>query len=147
MLRPFEKVDLPYLISLERLTQAAPWPEDVFARCLEAGSVAWILEVDQRVIGFIFILERAGEAHILNLCVHPDFQQRGYGFQLLTHVLHGLEHNKVSFVYLEVRRSNESAINLYKKMGFYKIGERKNYYVHGDHQEDALVFAKHFTKA
>jgi ribosomal-protein-alanine N-acetyltransferase len=43
------------------------------------------------------------------------------------------------FFYLEVRKSNIPAINLYKRFGFEIISIRKEYY--SDNKEDALVMA------
>jgi ribosomal-protein-alanine N-acetyltransferase len=44
--------------------------------------------------------------------------------------------------FLEVRRSNEGAINLYRSMGFVQIGERKNYYPSKSDREDALIMSR-----
>jgi len=40
---------------------------------------------------------------------------------------------------LEVRASNTAAQNLYKKLGFFNVGRRKNYYE--DNHEDAVLMA------
>lgn len=139
-------MDLDKLVTLEEKAQISPWTIDVFQKCLDAGSYSWVIEVQNNVIGFIFILLQAGEAHILNICVHPDYQHQGYGVQLITEALSRLKQKEVGIAYLEVRRSNVKAIALYRKMGFMQIGERKNYYAQGEHKEDALVFAKDLRK-
>jgi ribosomal-protein-alanine N-acetyltransferase len=51
-------------------------------------------------------------------------------------VLEDCRRGRASFVSLEVRESNRSAIGLYKKMEFAEIGKRKRYYENG---EDALM--------
>ncbi len=140
------ETDLDKLVILEQKTQIAPWAADVFQKCLDAGSYSWVIEVQNNVIGFIFVLMQAGEAHILNICIQPEYQNKGYGFQLLTEALSQLKEKKVGIAYLEVRRSNAKAIALYRKMGFTLIGERKNYYAQREHKEDALVFAKDLRK-
>jgi len=140
------ETDLDKLVILEQKTQISPWTMEVFQRCVDAGSYSWVIEVENNVIGFIFVLLQAGEAHILNVCVQPEYQNKGYGFQLLTEALSQLKEKKVDMAYLEVRRSNAKAMALYRKMGFALIGERKNYYVQGEHKEDALVFAKDLRK-
>ena len=143
MLRLFNANDLPDLVKIESSTQLAPWSQDIFERCFDAGSSSWVVELEGRVIGFIVILFQLGEAHVLNLCIDPVFQHQGWGFKLLTFALADIKQAGAALVYLEVRRSNHPAIGLYKKLGFKQIGERKEYYTLPK-PEDALVFALDF---
>jgi ribosomal-protein-alanine N-acetyltransferase len=143
MLRQLTIEDLYDLIKIESACQIAPWSDEVFKKCLEAGSTGWVIEREGKMIGFILILFQVDEVHVLNFCVHPDHQHQGWGKQLLTHMLQNITSQGSKFVYLEVRRSNQHAITLYEKLGFRKVGERKDYYLSLDQREDALVFAKH----
>lgn len=143
MLRQILEQDLQELIRIESACQIVPWSDEVFKKCLEAGSTGWVMELEGRIIGFILILYQIDEVHILNFCVHPDHQHQGWGKQLLTHMLQNITNQSAKLVYLEVRRSNQRAIALYEKVGFSKIGERKDYYMSLEQREDALVFAKH----
>lgn len=140
MLRLFNTKDLPEVVEIESKTQLAPWSTDVFQRCFEAGSACWVVELAGKIAGFTIVLMQLDEAHILNLCIHPEHQHQGWGFKLLKQVLTDIKQDRCAFVYLEVRRSNHHAITLYKKLGFKQIGERKGYYTLPQ-QEDALVFA------
>ncbi len=142
MLRQLTAQDVPQLLKVESACQLAPWSDEVFKKCLEAGSTGWVMEFNGNIIGFILILSQVDEVHILNFGVHPLHQHQGWGKQLLTHMLQNIINQGEKFVYLEVRRSNHHAIALYEKMGFNKVGERKDYYVSLDQREDALVFAK-----
>ncbi|MHB1949438.1 MAG: ribosomal protein S18-alanine N-acetyltransferase [Gammaproteobacteria bacterium] len=142
MLRILQETDLPQLLVIENLTQIAPWSEDIFKRCWQGGYSGWVIEQENQVVAFILATLRVGETHILNLCVHPSFQRRGYGRELLLHVLAVAKSKGDGMAILEVRRSNISAIQLYEQQGFIKIGERKNYYPAQKGREDALVFAK-----
>ena len=45
----------------------------------------------------------------------------------------------VRTVHLEVRRSNQAAIALYRQLGFEQVGERRGYY--RDNGEDALLMS------
>lgn len=142
MLRPCNDYDLPQMVKIESDTQASPWSEDIFKKCLEAGSSVWVMDLSGNIIGFIIVLFQAEEGHVLNLCIHPEYQHQGYGHQLLKHALECIKEKGGVFVYLEVRRSNKNAIALYQKMGFKQVGERKDYYVSLPKREDALIFAK-----
>lgn len=141
MLRLFNAQDMPQLLKIESSSQLAPWSEEVFNRCFELGSTGWVVEQKGQIIGFIMILFQLEEVHILNFCIHPEHQHQGFGYQLLKYALDSIKKEGGTFAYLEVRRSNQKAIALYKKVGFKQIGERKDYYTLPA-LEDALVFAK-----
>jgi [ribosomal protein S18]-alanine N-acetyltransferase len=145
MLRRLKSTDLPQLINIETVTQVSPWSDEIFNRCLMAGSIGWVVTCAETVVGFILILYQAGDVHILNLCIHPTYQHQGFGYKLLSHALEALQEQGATSVYLEVRCSNTAAIGLYKKLGFSQIGMRKDYYTNANQKEDALVFAKNLS--
>jgi len=142
MLRELTITDLPQVLAIEQATQKAPWSEDVFTRCLEMGYKGWVLAESDQITGFLLMSFVLGECHILNLCVHPDYQRKGLGRELLQHALLQAKQKGAGIAYLEVRRSNKRAIALYNQAGFVQISERKNYYPDPKVREDALVFAK-----
>ena len=83
-----------------------------------------------------FIVSRTtspGEAEILNLAVAVQERRRGVGAALI-------ESLDEPDVFLEVRQSNVSAQNLYLKLGFRIVGERKDYY--DDPVESAFVMRR-----
>jgi len=87
------------------------------------------------LIGYIGLWCIFDNGQITNFYIHPDFQGRGYGKQLLEFALKIFK-AKVYVITLEVRKSNMKAQELYKKYGFYVGGTRKNYY---ENSEDALL--------
>lgn len=142
ILQLLSEKDLPKLMFIEELAHITPWPEEVFRRCFQAGYNFLGLENADNLLGFVIYSLQVGECHILNLCVHPDYQRLGYGRQLMVHALATAKQQGAGVAYLEVRRSNSHAIHLYQKMGFSRVGERPNYYASAKGQEDAIVFAK-----
>ena len=88
----------------------------------------------------------AGEAHVLNLCVDPDFRNLGYGERLLDEMLARARYADVREVFLEVRPSNQSALGLYEKKGFCQIAHRPAYYQSHDGREDAAVLSLRFKR-
>lgn len=88
-----------------------------------------------KVVGILALQELAGELEITQLAVLPDYQGKGYGWQLL-----GALADRKEPVFLEVRASNKPAIALYRKAGFEKVGERKNYY--HNPVEDAVLMTR-----
>ncbi|MCI0512150.1 ribosomal protein S18-alanine N-acetyltransferase, partial [candidate division KSB1 bacterium] len=77
------------------------------------------------------------EVHILILATAASFRRRGIAQMLLRCLLEYLKRQGVVQAYLEVRSSNQAAIQLYSKLGFTIQGIRKNYYQYGN--EDAVV--------
>jgi ribosomal-protein-alanine N-acetyltransferase len=64
-------------------------------------------------------------------------RSKGIGTMLIEHVVVFGRGKGAKMAVLEVRRSNEEALGLYKKFGFDVVGVRKNYYV--EEREDAFV--------
>lgn len=145
LIRELTAPDLAVLISIEAESQFAPWSEAAFQRCWESKFPAWVLEIDGQVVGFIFLSVASGECHVLNICIHSSKQRQGLGRKLLVTTLLWAKERGAEVVYLEVRRSNHGAINMYRQMNFKLIGERKNYYTTPKGREDALVFARDLT--
>jgi ribosomal-protein-alanine N-acetyltransferase len=83
----------------------------------------------------------AAEAHVLNLCVHPDIRRLGFGRRLLNALLFKAEDMAAQKVFLEVRPSNQAAIALYVSAGFHEIGIRPAYYQAQNGRENAIVLA------
>lgn len=77
------------------------------------------------------------EAHITTIAIHPDYRKRNYAQALLHRIIKDCYADKIKYITLEVRVSNEPAINLYTKWGFSSFGTRKGYYQ--DNNEDALI--------
>ena len=89
------------------------------------------------ILGFTGLWLMAGEAHIINLAVRPEFRRRGLGEFLLIGLIEAAAGLKASLITLEVRVSNTAARELYARYGFTERGTRKRYYV--DNREDALI--------
>ena len=87
----------------------------------------------------ITIQLEAGENHLLNLCVAPHWQRKGYGNLMLDHAIRLARLQKCSSMFLEVRPSNPSGIRLYEQKGFCTVGKRPGYYRAADGREDAIV--------
>src|SRR3990167_1900485 len=118
MFRSFHVNDIPQVYAIERLTQAAPWTEEIFRHCLHAGYIGWVLELDKQLIAFILVNLQGDECHILNIAVRPEFQRQGRGRKLLEYALLNMQQQGANMAYLEVRRSNTRAIALYEQLGF-----------------------------
>jgi ribosomal-protein-alanine N-acetyltransferase len=140
--RRMQLADLPDVLRNERQGYTHPWTEGIFRDCLRNGQECWLLMSSGQNVGHGILSVAAGESHLLNVCVHPDFQGHGFGRILVEHVLARARAGEASTIFLEVRPSNVAACELYDKLGFNEVGIRENYYPSKVGREDALVLAK-----
>jgi len=140
-LRPMGEADLEQIIGIEKAAYEFPWTQGIFRDCLRVGYCCWVLEQDDSVEAYGVMSVGAGESHILNLCVRPERQGSGLGKGLLHKLLTVAREHKVEMVFLEVRPSNQNALDLYFAVGFNEIGTRKSYYPAKHGREDALILA------
>ncbi len=140
-MRPMQDVDVDVLMPLEELAYDFPWSAGIFRDCLRVGYCCWLFTLDDRIIGYGVMSVAAGEAHILNLCIHPDHQGQGLGRRLLQRLLTLAGKHRADTVFLEVRASNRVAKRLYRLAGFNEIGLRRGYYPGKFGREDAVLLA------
>ena len=134
--------DLAHVSDIERRSYDFPWSHGVFRDCLLAGYQSVVLVREDRVAGYGILSVAAGEAHIINLCVEPEYRSLGYGERILDEMLYRARSASVREIFLEVRPSNERAIALYRKKGFHQVANRPAYYQANMGREDAAVLAK-----
>jgi len=91
------------------------------------------------ILGYSGFWLMVGEAHISTIAVQPDLRQQGIGELLLTAMLDRATELEADIATLEVRVSNVTAQNLYRKYGFRRVGLRRRYY--RDSDEDALIMS------
>jgi ribosomal-protein-alanine N-acetyltransferase len=140
--RPMAECDLPAIMEIEVNAYPFPWSNIIFQDCLQVGYCCWVLERDYELAAYAIMSIGAGESHILNLCVSPQFQGQGLGGTLLDHMLEIAQKHKADTAFLEVRPTNFGAIKLYFKAGFDEVGIRRNYYPAKCGREDALILAR-----
>lgn len=121
-INPFTKEDLLYEISQNPVSNFL------------------VLEKDGIVVGFLDYWVTFDSATIDQIAVKKSERNQGFAKILLEKSINDLkELGEVSFFTLEVRASNEPAINLYKSFGFQKVTIKEKYY---DDGEDAIYMIK-----
>ena len=84
-------------------------------------------------------LRPAKQCHVVSIAVREPYRRRGIASELMTVVMERAKENYgAKECFLEVRVSNEAAVNLYEKLGFSKVKRNYGYYIDG---EDAWVMA------
>ncbi|MGD9340523.1 MAG: ribosomal protein S18-alanine N-acetyltransferase [Chromatiales bacterium] len=141
LLRDMTPADIDDVAAIESRSYEFPWTSGIFRDCLRVGYCCRVLCAGEQAIGYSIVSFGASEAHLLNLCILPDFHGMGLGRYLLSHTLEQVKQTGVKTVFLEVRPSNEIALELYRSAGFVEIGHRRAYYRSAKGREDALVLA------
>lgn len=103
------------------------------------GIVLYIQENNKKISAFITAYTALGEADITNVAVSPEYRRKGYALYLISELEKIIPENTES-IFLEVRESNQNAINLYLKSGFEKISLRKRFY--SNPVENAVIMKK-----
>jgi len=141
-IRPMRNGDLSEVLAVEHSAYSHPWSEGILEDCLRVGYSCWVCELGDSIVGHVVMSVAIGEAHLLNICVGPEWQGRGVGRRLLRRALRIAQDRQADTMFLEVRASNESARALYESEGFGEIGRRRGYYPTDKGREDAIVYAK-----
>ena len=141
-LRPMTEADLPRILQIELASYEHPWSIGNFTDSLHVGYSMWVREAEGEIIGYYVMMAAAGEAHLLNLTIAPDWRRHGLGRDLLDHCVARARDHQADCLFLEVRASNTVAIALYHSRGFIDLAVRRSYYPTVDGREDALIMKK-----
>lgn len=132
--------DIDNLVELDRACNVFAWSRQQFQAALDSPyHQIWVCCVQNKMIGLIVwqcVLDEM-ELHLIGTA--PQYQRQGVATQLLKQMFQAAFVQKITKIFLEVRISNDAALNLYQQNGFIIVGKRKNYY---RNQEDAIVMEK-----
>ena len=94
------------------------------------NSFIYIYLIDDKVCGYLIILDSIDVYEILAIATVEEYRNKGIAQELLAKI-------RIKNIFLEVRESNQTAINFYKKNKFKEISIRKNYY--SEPTENAII--------
>jgi len=86
--------------------------------------------IEDKVCGYLMVLDSIDVYEILAIATIEEYRNKGIAQELLDKI-------KIKDIFLEVRESNQVAINFYKKNKFKEISVRKNYY--SEPNENAII--------
>lgn len=99
-----------------------------------------VAENENIIVGYVLFHQILDEAEIYKIVVSKEFRKKQIAFKIVEFLLDELKKNNVKKIFLEVRKSNIPAINLYKKCGFIEIREIVDYYTNP--KEDGIMMLK-----
>jgi ribosomal-protein-alanine N-acetyltransferase len=134
--------DLMDVVEIEENSGLNRWGYDAYRRELFTNEnsimiVARNLISGPAIVGFFAGWTVEDELHVNNVASHRDYRRMGIGRSLMQAAIDEARFRGVKEVLLEVRASNESAQQMYRRLGFHFVGRRRDYYRLPT--EDALV--------
>ena len=129
--------DLNEIYAIEKESFPDPYPKALLKAFLFHPGAYIVAVVERKVVGYaIGIIRYRSLGHKISIAVRKDYRGKGIGKKLLNELLNRLFAMGAKKIRIEVRESNEIAINLYRKVGFVPKEKISGYYPDG---ETALV--------
>lgn len=141
---PMRRRHLRRILQIEEQVYPRPWTQRTFVS--ELGLMRHddrhyiVAYVDDTLAGYGGMMFAGEDAHITNIAVDPEWQQRGVATEMmidLALVAHGRGCEAMT---LEVRHTNTAAQQLYRRFGFVPAGVRRKYY---ENRDDAIIMWCH----
>jgi len=143
-IRLFEEKDLHQVVNINWTCLPENYDDSFFLELYYNFPKTFIVAtIGEKIVGYLMCrveigfseIKRLGivkKGHIVSIAVLPEYRNKGIGYALVTQALNGVKAYNVSEIYLEVRISNDVAINLYKKLEFKPIKTLNGYYKDGE---------------
>lgn len=130
VIRPLRPEDIEAVVAIETEAFSTPWKPETFAGLIDREAVELIVMEDaaEEVIGYAVLWCILDQGELANLALATSRRGQGLGALLLRHVMHTAKDRGVERLFLEVRASNQRAIDLYCGFGFTDVGLRRGYY-------------------
>ncbi len=150
LVRGCDRDDVPTVIKINEETLPEHYSDYFYYEILAEFPEAFLVaEVAGGVVGYVMTrieygfshLKRLGlsrKGHIVSIAVREQHRGQGVGSLLMQKAQEAMAAKGATESYLEVRVSNNGAINLYQRLGYHTSGRLESYYKDG---EAALVMA------
>jgi [ribosomal protein S18]-alanine N-acetyltransferase len=150
-LRKFQQDDLQDVIQINRVCLPENYTDMFFVDLHERFPETFIVAVEKnQIIGYIMCRIEVGlsnfgfggllrKGHVVSIAVLPQWRRKGIAGALIEKAIEGMAYYKAKQIYLEVRVTNQAAVDLYKKLGLEITRTISGYYSDG---ENAHVMSK-----
>lgn len=135
-----QREHIPLIALLEVKTFHDPWSERALELFLTDGGFCVACLENDVLCAYCTVTTVLDEAQIINVATDEKFKRQGCARMVINRVLDECISRGISYISLEVRESNESAIALYSSLGFSVAGKRNGFYQ--SPRENALVMVK-----
>jgi [ribosomal protein S18]-alanine N-acetyltransferase len=136
---------LDRVLDIENAVYPHPWSRANFEDSIKTGYQMQVLtSTDSEILGYFIAMKGFEEVHLLNITVAESFQRQGWAKLMLDALAVWSRGQGAAWLWLEVRGSNERALQVYKAQGFKLVSVRQDYYPKGpkaNGREDAIVMS------
>lgn len=132
---------LESMLLIEQQSNPQAWDWDSLKQSYQQFSHLGIF-AGTRLVAFVLYQVMADEAEVIHLVCDKTYQGQGYARQLMNTLSKQLSEQGIKHIFLEVRASNQTAQQLYQRLGFESVGRRVAYY---RNREDALLMKANLT--
>lgn len=131
--RLYRPWDLPRILKIERASFGHDaWPREAFEEyALTFPRLFLVATAGVRVVGYSIACVSRGAGELASIAVLPAYRGRGVARALMHASLRKLCRLGVRTIWLMVRADNESAIALYRRLGFVRTATVRGYYEDG----------------
>ena len=126
-------------MEIEAHANPTPWSKQTFEKILELRSLSFVIIQNSVLIGFCIANKVLDECHLQNISVIENMRRQGVGDFMLDILIKRMKLAQLKVALLEVRRSNKTAQDFYRKNGFDELSVRKDYYQAKNGREDAII--------
>lgn len=134
-----ENKDVSDILSLDKEYFSNNFDENFYLEYIGNQRVI-VSENEKSIVGYILFNQILDEAEIYKIVVLKELRKKQIAFKIIEFLLNELKKNNVKKIFLEVRKNNIPAINLYKKCGFINIREIVDYY--NNPKENGIMMLK-----
>lgn len=142
---PLELGDLDAVFALDQacFSKQVAFPRDLFEFLIKSPDCMCVCVKDRSRLAAFLIAQAVDlqKIQLITIDVSPDYRRKRFAKKLLEFAHDYLEQRGFKRVVLEVAVNNQSAINLYKKLGYKDLRLKKKYYPDGT---DAMQMEKTF---
>ena len=122
LIRPFKEVDEEALVSLWNMCKlTVPWNDpykDITRKIKVQAELLLVGLLEDKLIASVMAGYDGHRGWINYFAVHPEFQSRGYGKQLMDNVENRLRELGCPKIILQIREGNDKVFSYYQKLGF-----------------------------
>lgn len=142
-IRSMTRTDAREMARIEKQIFSRPWREQDFLDSYALSDTIYLVAEDENnvIVGYCGCYQSFEEGNISNVAVSPERRRCHIADSLIECMFGKGKERGISVFTLEVRVSNEPAIQLYKKHGFEVAGVRKRFYA--EPVEDAMIMLYH----
>ena len=139
--RQVRREDLPGVHELEASSFKDPFPPYFIDQLANANPETFLVAVEEdRIVGYAVVDNWTDHQHLVSIAVSTGSRRKGIGQALLDNMLARVREGPLR---LELRKSNQAALSLYRKNGFTETGVTHSYYTDG---EDAITMERLIEK-